>query len=266
MKDNAQKSLLEWLAPEFAAKGLLLRDEPWVHACAYEAENMFAVRPLAIAAVTMVVVEPFAIDYLRQAPVLVVAASQGMECFRPSERDFIQQDWQAIIQDRPKLRDLLRYYGLIRPLRALKGQAFRAGPTEYQVIQNLCDVSPSPLAQAIPSAIRKQHNWLRALGEWSEAMCRREQSTRALFDWAVRAMGDHTASAAGGATSAASPPRSTPSARPRAPGSPACSTSCSPAVSVTSSSRPSSTTCSGCWASDDRGDLAAPVRPRCGDR
>ena len=203
MKDDAQKSLLQWLAPEFAANGLL-RDEPWVQACAHEAENMFAVRPLAIAAVTMVVAEPFAIDYLRQAPVLVVAAAQGMECFRPSEREFIQQDWQAIVHDRPKLRDLLRYYGLIRPLRALKGQAFRAGPTEYQTIQNLCDIPPSPLAQAIPSAIRKQHNWLRALGEWSEAMCRREQSAKALFDWAVRAMGDHTASTAGGSLDQAS--------------------------------------------------------------
>jgi hypothetical protein len=203
MKDDAQKSLLQWLAPEFAANGLL-RDEPWVQPCAREVENMFAVKPLAIAAVTMVVVAPFAIDYLRQAPVLVVAAAQGMECFRPSEREFIQRDWQAIIHDRPKLRDLLKYYGLIRPLRAFKGQAFRAGPTEYQVIQNLCDIPPSPLAQAIPTAIRKQHNWLRALGEWSEAMCRREQSAKALFDWAVCAMGDHTARAAGGTLDQAS--------------------------------------------------------------
>lgn len=197
MKDDAQRSLLQWLAPEFAATGLL-RDEPWVQACAREAESMYAVKPLAIAAVSMVVVEPFAIDYLRQAPVLVVAAAQGMECFRPSEREFVQQDWHAAIQDRPKLRDLLKSYGLIRPLRALKGQAFRAGPTEYQIIQNLCDIPPSPLAQAIPTAIRKQHNWLRALGEWSETMCRRQQSAKALFEWAVCAMGEHAASTAGG--------------------------------------------------------------------
>src|SRR6185437_2002692 len=146
MKDDGQKSLLQWLAPELAANGVL-QNEPWVQISARQAEDMFSVRPLAIAAVIMVVVEPFAIDYLRQAPVLVVAAAQGMECFRPTEREFVLQDWQAIVRDRPKLRDLLRYYGLIRPLRALKGQAFRAGPAEYQVIQNLCDVPPSPLAQ-----------------------------------------------------------------------------------------------------------------------
>ena len=190
MKDDGQKSLLQWLAPEFAAKGVLL-NEPWVQVSARQVESMFPVKPLAIAALTMVVVEPFAIDYLRQAPVLVVAAAQGMECFRPMEREFVLRNWQTIVHDRPKLRDLLKYYGLVRPLRALKGEAFHAGPAEYQVIQNLCDVSPSPLAQAIPTSIRPQHNWLRALGEWSETMCRREQSARALFEWAVCAMGNH---------------------------------------------------------------------------
>jgi hypothetical protein len=203
MKDDGQKSLLQWLAPELAANGVL-QNEPWVQISARQAEDMFSVRPLAIAAVTMVVVESFAIDYLRQAPVLVVAAAQGMECFRPTEREFVLRDWQAIVRDRPKLRDLLRYYGLIRPLRALKGQAFRAGPAEYQVIQNLCDVPPSPLAQAIPTSIRKQHNWLRALGEWSDAMCRREQSAKALLDWAVCAMGNHTGSTADGTLDQAS--------------------------------------------------------------
>lgn len=203
MKDDGQKSLLQWLAPELAANDVL-RNEPWVQISAHQAEDMFSVKPLAIAAVTMVVVEPFAIDYLRQAPVLVVAAAQGMECCRPMEREFVLQDWQAIIHDRPKLRDLLRYYGLVRPLRALKGQAFRAGQTEYQIITNLCNIPPSPLAQAIPTSIRKQHTWLRALGEWSDAMCRREQSAKALFDWAVCAMGDHTRSMADGTLDQAS--------------------------------------------------------------
>jgi hypothetical protein len=108
MKDDGQKSLLQWLAPEFAAKGAL-RNEPWVQISAREAEDMFPVKPLAIAAVTMVVVEPFAIDYLRQAPVLVVAAAQGMECFREADREFVLRDWQTIVHDRPKLRDLLKY-------------------------------------------------------------------------------------------------------------------------------------------------------------
>jgi hypothetical protein len=203
MKDDGQKSLLQWLAPELAAKGVL-GNEPWVQTSARQAEDMFSVKPLAIAAVTMAVIEPFAIDYLRQAPVLVVAAAQGMECCRPMEREFVLRDWQTIIHDRPKLRDLLRYYGLVRPLRALKGQAFRAGPTEYQIITNLCDIPPSPLAQAIPTSIRKQNTWLRALGEWSEAMCRREQSAKALLDWAVCAMGDHTGSITAGTLDQAS--------------------------------------------------------------
>lgn len=203
MKDDGQKSLLQWLAPELAERGVL-RNEPWVQISARQAEDMFSVKPLAIAAVTMVVVEPFAIDYLRQAPVLVVAAAQGMECCRPMERESVLRNWQTIIHDRPKLRDLLRYYELVRPLRAFKGQAFRAGQTEYQIMMSLCDVPPSPLAQAIPTSIRKQHNWLRALGEWSDAMCRREQSAKALFDWAVCAMGHHTGSPAGGALDQAS--------------------------------------------------------------
>jgi hypothetical protein len=196
MKDDGQKSLLQWLAPEFAAKGVL-RNEPWVQISASEAEEMFPVKPLAIAAVTMVVVEPFAIDYLRQAPVLVVAAAQGMECFRETDREFVLRDWQTIVHDRPKLRDLLKYYGLVRPLRALNGQAFRGGPTEHQVIQNLCDVPPSPLAQAIPASHRDQHTWLRALGEWSGAMQRQEQSARTLFDWAAYALGNHISRAGG---------------------------------------------------------------------
>jgi hypothetical protein len=100
MKDDGQKSLLQWLAPELAANGVL-QNEPWVQISARQAEDMFSVRPLAIAAVTMVVVESFAIDYLRQAPVLVVAAAQGMECFRPTEREFVLRDWQAIVRDRP---------------------------------------------------------------------------------------------------------------------------------------------------------------------
>jgi hypothetical protein len=203
MKDEGQKSLLQWLAPELATKGIL-QNEPWVQASVCQVEDMFSVKPLTIAAITMVVVEPFAIDYLKQAPVLVVAAARGMECFRPTEREFVLRDWRAIVHDRPRLRDLLKYYGLVRPLRALKGQAFRAGPTEYQIIQNLCDVPPSPLAQAIPTSIRKQHVWLRALGEWSEAMCRREQGARALLGWAACAMGNYVGSMAGDALDQAS--------------------------------------------------------------
>lgn len=104
----------------------------------------------------------YAIEYIEQAPILVLAATFGKPL-----RGRISKEQFAYIASRfrriegMKLKDAMKEFHLPYPLRKLRSTAVAAGYAE--VIWSLRNVPPSALSQAIPDTVSHQQMWLRAL-------------------------------------------------------------------------------------------------------
>ena len=68
----------------------------------------------------------FAIDYIEQAPVIVLAAAHGNAHVSWSERAFIQDQLRKVCESKAQLRDVMRSYGLPLPLRLLDARVLTA--------------------------------------------------------------------------------------------------------------------------------------------
>ena len=110
----------------------------------------------------------YAIDYIEQAPVIVLAAAHGNAHVSWSERAFIQEQLRKMCESKAQLRDVMRSYGLPLPLRLLDARVLTAG--RATVIRRLALMNPSTLAQIIPATRQKQNAWLQALQNWCEGM------------------------------------------------------------------------------------------------
>ena len=104
----------------------------------------------------------YAIDYIEQAPVIVLAAANGNAHVSWSERAFIQEQFRS--------------YGLPLALRLLDARVLTAG--RATVIRRLALMNPSTLAQIIPATRQKQNAWLQALQNWCEGMAMAPRSVR----------------------------------------------------------------------------------------
>ena len=112
----------------------------------------------------------YAIDYIEQAPVIVLAAARGNAHVSWSERAFIQEQLRKMCESKAQLRDVMRSYGLPLPLRLLDARVLTA--RRATVIRRLALMNPSTLAQIIPATRQKQNAWLQALQNWCEGMAR----------------------------------------------------------------------------------------------
>ena len=102
----------------------------------------------------------YAIDYIEQAPVIVLAAT------RDGEHAFIQEQFRKMCESKAQLREVMRSYGLPLPLRLLDARVLTA--RRATVIRRLALMNPSTLAQIIPATRQKQNAWLQALQNWCE--------------------------------------------------------------------------------------------------
>ena len=108
----------------------------------------------------------YAIDYIEQAPVIVLAADNVDNSW--TGRAFIQEEFRKMCESRAPLRDVMRAYGLPLQLRLLDGRALKA--TRATAIRRLALMNPSTLAQIIPTTRMKQNAWLEALQNWCGCM------------------------------------------------------------------------------------------------
>jgi hypothetical protein len=129
---------------------------------------------------------PYAIDYIEQAPVIVLAATLGKTNFLWSERAFVQEQFRSMCERGAQLRDVMRAYGLPLPLRRIHARVLTS--SRATVIRRLAIMNPSTLAQIIPEARQKQNAWLHALENWCDAMAgrlERDGSPCLHFEWAA---------------------------------------------------------------------------------
>jgi hypothetical protein len=108
----------------------------------------------------------YAIDYIEQAPVIVLAAARGNAHVSWTERAFIQEQFRRMCESKAQLRDVMRSYGLPLPLRLFDARVLTA--RRATVIRRLALMNPSTLAQIIPATRQKQNAWLQALQNWCE--------------------------------------------------------------------------------------------------
>src|SRR6187455_956037 len=134
----------------------------------------------------MAMAHRYAIDYIEQAPVIVLAAARGNANVSRTERAFIQEQFRKTCQSNAQLRDVMHAYGLPLPLRLLDGRVLTA--SRATAVRRLTLMNPSTLAQIIPTTRQKQNAWLEALQNWCGWMAHRsERNTyRCLFfEWAA---------------------------------------------------------------------------------
>ena len=179
---RGKMTTLQWLAPEMARAGLL-KNDPWVTAAADAAEALFPNHALRTCAVLIAALHPHAIDYINQAPVLVMAASHGGMLHKIKDRQEVARRLKPLLDRGPKLREMMGAFGLPLPLRGIC--AWALAPSRWGAIQLLAKVPPSTLAQSIPEKATRQASWLNVLSTWEHRMRARFDEPYKLATWAA---------------------------------------------------------------------------------
>jgi hypothetical protein len=176
----------------------LSRNELWQAKATAEAEAVFGgvvnlslfCPSLRIASVLVAISHPYAIDYLRQAPVIALAVSGGDDLSDPRLRKEIVGKLGPIFRKGLRLRDFMNEFALAYPLRWLQAGAFAGSRKDYDTIIRLSNcLSSTALAQIIPrNDFYAQAYWLLALKHWTDRLEERQLCNDVLFRWAARAI------------------------------------------------------------------------------
>ena len=161
MRPHADLSpILNWIAPRSAHKGLLA-NKPWLASACREAVDLFDDRNLQMPAVVLASVHERAIDYIRQAPVLVLAVLQDADLALRDDRQRVTARFEVCCSAGPRLRDLMRFYGVAQQLKMISGKALQRDT--YRLLAPLSAIPPSRLSQTIPTGVAAQKEWLDAV-------------------------------------------------------------------------------------------------------
>lgn len=177
-----QYPLLHLIAARSDHKGLIANN-PWLLEAYTRAIGLFSDRTLHGPAVVLACVHEAAIDYLVQAPVLVCAIAGKTDLSLRDHRQRVSAQFKVACNARPRLRDLMRHYGVAPQLRALHAELLCRG--HHRLLKALSEVAPSRLAQCIPAAVEEQRDWLSAIEEWRTMVSRVTADGDWLVGWAA---------------------------------------------------------------------------------
>lgn len=142
----------------------------WAEPAAHAAAALFKPNNLKSAAAVMASQHPRALDYIRQAPVLVPASRIATrQRGKAPWRDELKI-WAHRVGMAPKLRDLMRQYNVALQFRALDSRILTQTRVWPANLLTHLQVNPSRLAQAIPRLRTHQAQWLSAQVEWYRRM------------------------------------------------------------------------------------------------
>ena len=134
---------------------------------------------------------PTAIDYIEQAPVLVLAASFGKTTHRQYEQNYIAGQFGQKCRRGLKLREMMQEYNVAFQLRALRGACIVPSRVVAVFSISKCyGMHPSALAQSIPDKPGRQIEWLRLIQAWGEHMDRRRKPFSYGLEWIVTRAGE----------------------------------------------------------------------------
>lgn len=193
MQKQKEMTTLHWLAPSMVRDGLL-KNGDWVMPAAAEAEKLFNDADLKLPAQFLVALNRFALDYIKQAPVLVVVATEGKNLLRREDRVEVGRRFIAACESGTKLGALMQSYQIAPQLRSVSAKVVRRDQSE--ILRSLSSMLPaSPLAQAIPKQPEEQRFWLQSLYWWRSHMGRHFHNRNLFLDWAAMHIRDERARA-----------------------------------------------------------------------
>jgi len=181
------------LALELSMNGVLPFDD-WVSVNTRKAQAMFGNQGVQPGAIWLSALHPRALDYLEQAPVLVLAATFGGKASSRSERAYVAMNFRPLVERGARLKDVMKAFRVAYPLRAISPKAIRPGVWGVlQAITRLVD--PSTISQSIPDVATRHLHWLGDLDILWTALQRRapdEQANGAILRWAMLALSRHS--------------------------------------------------------------------------
>lgn len=150
---------------------LTINGEPdgWREAAAAEARALFKMPMLKEAAGLLAAAHPRALDYIKQAPVLVPNTELQRRKAVRTRNETISM-WASRVSKRPKLRDLMGLYNVAYQFRVLDPRILTGA--RCWTTRLLCTIgtNPSTLAQIIPKYRTHQGQWLSLMNRWYRRM------------------------------------------------------------------------------------------------
>lgn len=160
---------LQWMAPQLARSGLLV-NENWVDRHAAAACALYADKALHPLAMLLAVMHEHALDYLQQAPVLVLGvAGRRTKRLRPIEAQMLAYRFGPLIRKGTRLKTLMAEFGLPLPMRKLGAGQITTLRSMLLLDRLALMLSPSELSQAIPDDPAAQAQWMAAIEAFDAA-------------------------------------------------------------------------------------------------
>ncbi len=139
----------------------LLEPNGWDReAAALQAEAMYSNKGLRNAARAFATVHPYAIQYLQQAPVMIVMT--GVDSMPGKLHTYFQFKILKLCQDGASLKDMMAAFGFPLQLRKLRANALF--PSCVGAVSALAEVDPVVLGRLIPD--KKQPTWMKRVADW----------------------------------------------------------------------------------------------------
>lgn len=127
-----------------------------------------------------------AIQYLEQAPVLVLGALPTGKRMGATSAPFVAHKMVPLCQQGAPLKVVLRAFGYPLPLRRL--QPYAIFPSAGPVVGRLANLDPSLLGRIIPEKPGLQRRWLLALQGWCSRLEIHSRPQDTHFAWAAEAL------------------------------------------------------------------------------
>lgn len=159
--------------------------EQWKHEHVIAAERLFGNQGMHGNARFIASLDPGALDYLKQAPVLTLA--MGAKHGTRADRLYLATRLGGPISRGEKLKVVMAAVGLPYPLRKLKPSAL--APSCGPILATLRDIDNSTLAQIIPDESGPQIRWFSIIREWNARMRVRGHQIPVRLDWIARQAG-----------------------------------------------------------------------------
>lgn len=188
---------LSWMMPQLARSGLVV-NEGWVERQATAACELYPDKTLHPLAMLLAVMHEHALQYLEQAPVLVLGVRGGQDAGKrlPAwQCQFLAYRFGPLIRKGTKLKSLMREFGLPLQMRQLHAGEISSMRANLFLDRLSLMLTPSALAQAIPEERMAQSQWMAAIEAFDDrarsrvqmrAMGREAYAER--FAWAAPAL------------------------------------------------------------------------------
>jgi hypothetical protein len=175
------KTFFDWIQPSMAADGLIV-SAPWQAEHAAVAAAEFTDPVLKQAAAVLAALHPHVLDYIGQAPVLVLAAAgEDRVDLRLRETRLKLASRFIAAGAFHRLPHILRAYGLVPPLRRLAGGPLKLA--HHGLLPLLAAVPEARLAQVIPATAEQQRTWLQCLENLYQRRWARRASRDRFLVW-----------------------------------------------------------------------------------